>query len=183
MIHKTSMFYDPCFSGPPPEPPFFEDPPFSRGCSHPLPPTPVWPYDVVLSFDLLSWGWCSSTIIMLDLGYTYKIFIILINFYKYSWFQSTVYDVSSCIRVHDSSSRVLLQKNTFPITHHHGKTSLFYPPYSPRTYSSSVYRPFLPFYRVKNPISPSLPYVFRLTPSPLLWPKSDLYQGGTELWW
>ena len=103
------------FLGPPPDPPFLRTPPFSRGYYHPWSSTPVWPYDVVLSFDLLSWWWSSSSIIILDFGYTYKIFIILINFYKYSWLQSMVQGAPPYIRLHGSSSRVLLQKNTSPL--------------------------------------------------------------------
>ena len=49
-------------------------------------------------------------------------------------------------------------------THHHGKIMPYAPPYSPIIHYCPVYRVYLPFYRVKNPISPSLPYVFRLTP-------------------
>ena len=64
----------------------------------------------------------------------------------------------ACLRFKGSSSEEYL---TF--THHHGKISLFLLPYSPRTYSSSVYRVYLPFYRVKNPISPSLPMVLGLS--------------------
>ena len=64
----------------------------------------------------------------------------------------------ACLRFKGSSSEEYLY-----LTHHHGKTSLLSYPYSPRTYSSSVYRVYLPFFRVKNPISPSLPMVLGLS--------------------
>ena len=70
-------------------------------------------------------------------------------------------------------------------THHHGKTSLLTPPYRVIIHYSSVYRVYLPFYRVKNPISPSLPYVFRLTPSyptpTIAWPLPRRYHCSMNI--
>ena len=88
---------------------------------------------------------------------------MFINFiYKHDRVLAMHQGAPSFIRLNDSSSRVLLQKNTstLPITM---AKPAFLPPYSPRMYSSSVYSVYLPFYRVKNPISPSLPMVLGLS--------------------
>ena len=86
----------------------------------------------------------------------------------------------ACLRFKGSSSEEYLY-----LTHHHGKISLYSLPYSPRTYSSSVYRVYLPFYRVKNPISPSLPMVLGLshhTPTPTIaWPLPRRYHCSMNI--
>ena len=162
------MFYDPCFPGPPQKrpPPKFPppvckiwrflgpppDPPFLRvwprtPWSMVLAPWPSWCF-LILWFDL--WWWSSIINIIID-------DVIVINFiYNYYRSLSMHQGDPSCMRLHASSSRVLLQKNTFTITHHHGKIILITPPYSPIIHYCPGYRVYLPFYRVKNPISPSL---------------------------
>ena len=89
---------------------------------------------------------------------------MFINFiYKHDRLLAMHQGAPSYIRLYDSSSRVLLQKNTLPLPITMAKSAFFTPPYSPGTYSSSVYRVYLPFFRVKNPISPSLPMVLGLS--------------------
>ena len=91
----------------------------------------------------------------------------------------------SCIRLHDSSSRVLLQKNTLPLPITMAKSSLLPYPYSIIIHYYPVYRVYLPFYRVKNPISPSLSWVFRLTPSyptpTIAWPLPRRYHCSMNI--
>ena len=128
-IHKTSCFMSPCsgtppkipppkfpppcakfgdFWDPPPVPPFFEvlapDPLIQDPC-----PRPSW-CSLILWFDL--WLWSSIMLIILDDA------IIIHLIYNYYRLLSMHQGTPSCIRLHDSSSRVLLQKNTstLPIT-------------------------------------------------------------------
>ena len=106
------------FGTPPPDPPFFEvlapDP-----LGHdPWPPT-SW-CSLILRFDL--WWWSSIIIILID-------DVMFINFiYKHYWLQSMHQGASSCMRLHASASRVLLQKNTLPLPITMAKSAFFTPP-------------------------------------------------------
>ena len=133
------MFYDPCFPGPPqkhpppnfppvckiwrflgppPDPPFFEV----------LAPDPLghdpWPFAFMMFFDLLVLSF------ELDLrSPSSSMMLIVINFiYNYVRLLSMHQGDPSCIRLHDSSSRVLLQKNTSPLPITMAKSAFFTPP-------------------------------------------------------
>ena len=58
-------------------------------------------------------------------------------------------------------------------------------PYITIMYYCYLYRVYLPFYRVKNPISPSLSWVFRLTPSyptpTIAWPLPRRYHCSMNI--
>ena len=106
------------FLGPPPDPPFFEV--LARD---PLGHDP-WSPSFMNFFDLMvwsCWGW-SSIIVIFYYGYVYKIF------YKHAWLPSMHQGAPSCMRLHDSSSRVLLQKNTLPLPITMAKSAFFTPP-------------------------------------------------------
>ena len=93
------------FLGPPPDPPFFEVLAHDPLGHDPCPPT-SW-CSLILWFDL--WLWFSISIVIIDE-------LIIINFiYNYDRLLAMYQGAPSFIRLNDSSSRVLLQKNTLPL--------------------------------------------------------------------
>ena len=130
------MFYDPCFRGPPqkhppqisppvckiwrflgppPDPPFFEV----------LAPDPLghdpWPPSFMMFFYLMvwsSWDWSSIIIIFNDV-------MFIKYFYKHDRLLAMHQGAPSYIRLYDSSSRVLLQKNTLPLPITMAKSAFF----------------------------------------------------------
>ena len=106
------------FLGPPPDPPFFEvltpDPLIQDPCPQPWCSLIVW-------FDLMLW-WSSIIIIIVN-------DVMFINFiYKHNQSLLMHQGDPSCMRTHDSSSRVLLQKNTSPLPITMAKPAFFTPP-------------------------------------------------------
>ena len=142
------------FLGPPPDPPFF-----GVLARDPLGHDP-WPPSFMMFFDRLVLSlrlWSSIMHIIDD--------VMFINFiYKHAWLLSMHQGAPSFMRLNDSSSWVLLRRIPPPLPITMAKPSLLPYPYSIIIHYYPVYRVYLPFYRVKNPISPSLSWVFRLTP-------------------
>ena len=123
------MFYEPLFRDPPKTPPpkfpppcakfgDFWDPPRTPPFFEGLAPDPLghdpWPPSFMNFFDLVVWSfWVLSSIMVIFNN------VMFINFiYKHDRLLAMHQGAPSCMRLHDSSSRVLLQKNTFtlPIT-------------------------------------------------------------------
>ena len=106
------------FLGPPPDPPFFEV----------LAPDPLghdpWPLTLWCSFILrfYLWAWSLISSIIIDE-------FIIINFiYNYYRLLSMHQGDPACMRLHASSSRVLLQKNTSTLPITMAKSAFFTPP-------------------------------------------------------